>query len=267
MIRVPLMVLLILLSGVTAAQDSDDAIPASAVVAAAVGAGSDVSDDSRLHFSAGAGVLTFHGDGIKSDPRVSFELRGEYDLSDPWYVYLGYVYGQAVVEDEEWAVLPFPGPAFLAPGLRLRFLGLIPLPPIPGPTVDQPPLVLPPIPIIGPGFGLKLRRAFIPVPFKRDDGDDDHDVHIVTAGPGLRFEEWDRLSLNWDVGSCVVFGDEVDSHLALNTSLRGTWQMTDRASLNLSLMGTLTNTEIGVADLDWGWGGHAGLSIALGPGK
>ena len=269
--RTVLLITIPMLSIVAFAQGANppsaDVVPASAAVAGVATTDSGTSDDGRLHLSAGAGVLTFHGDGLKSDPRFSFEIRGEYDVNDLWYIYAGYVYGQAVVEEERHAIVPFPGPRFLAPGLRIRFLGLLPLPPIPGPTVDQPPLVLPPLPIFGPGFGLKLRRSILPLPIEHDAGEEDKDIHIITTGPGLRYSPWERLSTNWDIGAGVVFGDDVDTHLALNTSVRGSWQMTDRAELNASLMGTLTNTEIGDADLDWGWGGHVGMSIALGPGK
>jgi len=265
--RVFVLVIVPMLSIVAFAQgdagtNATETIPASAAVAGVASTGSNTSDDSRLHLSGGAGVLTFYGDGLKSDPRVSFEIRGEYDINDLWYIYAGYVYGQALVEEERHAVVPI----FMPPLPRLRIWPLIiPIPQPIRPTPSQP--MLPPfLPI--PLIGLGARPGpVLPFPVEYDAGEEDKDIHIITAGPGLRYAPWERLSTNWDVGAGVVFGDDVDTHLALNTSLRGSWQMTDRANVNMSLMGTLTNTEIGDADLDWGWGGHLGMSIALGPGK
>jgi len=241
-----------------------EAIPASAAVAGVASTESSASDESRLHLSAGAGVLTFYGDNLKSDPRVSFELRAEYDVSERFYIYGAYVYGQAVVEEEHHALVPLFTPPLL--GLRIWPL-ILPIPqPVGPPTVNLPPRR--PRWLLVPLIGLKARPGpVIPFPIKHDAGEEDKDIHIITAGPGLRYAPWERLSTNWDIGAGVVFGDDVDTHLALNTSVRGSWQMTDRAELNMSLMGTLTNTEVGDADLDWGWGGHVGLSVALGRGK
>lgn len=217
--------------------------------------GTDASDE-EFRASIAAGVMTFHGDNIKSDAKASFELRGEYDVSENVYIYGSYIYGQAVVEEEKFGVVPLFTP--------LRFgLGIFPLitPPPPTPPTQGMPLPpgLVPIPFLIPRPG-----PVFPLPFKYDAGEEDKDIHIVTVGPGLMCEPWESWSFRWDLGAGVVFGDDVDTNLALNTSLGAAWQMTDRTALDLGLTGSLLNTEIDDADLDWGWGAHLGLSIALG---
>lgn len=263
--RAPILMILPILSIVAAAQEGAVANLSAnqwkpiQVVAAAATPESDMSSDSRFRMSLGAGVLTFYGDNIKNDPKASFELRGEYDVSERLYIYAAYVYGQAVVEKERYAIVPIFTPPIPGLGIFPLFLPPQVRSPTQGPQLS--PRLLP-IPFIWfrPG-------PVLPLPVKYDAGDEDKDIHIITVGPGLRYSPWERLSLNWDVGAGTVFGDDVDTHLALNTSLRAAWQMTDRTQLNLSLMGTLTNTQVGDADLDWGWGGHAGVSIALGSAK
>lgn len=268
--RIAILMVLPILSIAAAAQEgtvanlSANQLKPTQVVAAAATPESDMSSDSRFRMSVGAGVLTFYGDNIKSDPKASFELRGEYDVSERLYIYGAYVYGQAVVEEEQHAVAPLFTPPIL--GLRIWPL-ILPIPqPVGPPTVNLPPRR--PRWLLIPLIGIGLRPGpVLPFLINYDAGEEDKDVHIITVGPGYRCSPWEQLSFNWDVGAGAVFGDDVDTHLALNTSLRTSWQMTDRANLNLSLMGTLTNTEVGDADLDWGWGGHAGVSIALGSRK
>lgn len=225
---------------------------------AAAAQGNDAAEK-ETRVSAAVGVMTFHGDGIKSEAKTSFELRAEHDVSENVYVYLGWIYGEAVVEEERYGVVPLVLPRRFGLGI---FPLIFPRPPVdPIPQVPPPPIVLP-IPFLIPH-----PRPVLPLPFRYDAGEEDKDVHIITAGPGYQCEPWERWSFRWDIGAGVVFGEDVDSHLALNTSLGAAWQMTDRAALDLGVTGSLLNTEIDDADLDWGWGAHLGVSIALGSNK